>query len=141
MLINWKRKEGYNMLSWDIKPTESINGISFGENRKRVREAINLEYKEFKKNAFSKNTTDNYGFCHVYYDENDNLVAVEFFDDIELTINNMRILPGKTSEIKSIIDDLEFDGYGYISNKYSVGISETDGNIESILFGKKNYYN
>lgn len=129
------------MLSWDIKPTESINGISFGENRKRVREAINLEYKEFKKNAFSKNTTDNYGFCHVYYDENDNLVAVEFFDDIELTINNMRILPGKTSEIKSIIDDLEFDGYGYISNKYSVGISETDGNIESILFGKKNYYN
>lgn len=129
------------MSSWEIKPTISVNGIAFGDTRQNVRKSINLDYKEFKKTSLSANTTDNYGFCHFFYDKNDCFVAVEFFDGIELTIDNKHIFPGKLSEIQSAVDDLEYDGYGYISKNKSIGISANGSEIESILFGKKDYYN
>ena len=57
------------MKKWIIVPNKKVGDIEFGMKRKTVREVIGEEYKEFKKNIFSKNTTDDYGEFHVYYNK------------------------------------------------------------------------
>ena len=38
-------------------------------------------------NEFDINTADNFGFCHVFYDENDKCEAIEIFDEVEVYVN------------------------------------------------------
>lgn len=121
-------------------PNEKIGDIVFGMKRSEVREILG-EYTEFKKTKFSKNTTDDFGFCHVFYDDNDCCEALELFENAEVEYNGKLIFPSTKSEIVNIIDDIEPDEYGGISKKYSLGFSVEDGdNICDMLFGKKDYY-
>jgi len=50
-------------------PLKSVNGIKFGMKREEVRKLLG-EYEEFKKSVLSTNTTDDFGYCHVYYNKN-----------------------------------------------------------------------
>lgn len=128
------------MFKWEVKPLEEINGIKFGMNREIVRNIIKTEFKEFKKSKFSKNTSDDFGFCHVFYNSSNEFIAIEFFKDIGLTINGKTIFPIFVSEIKSIFPDLEKDNNQYISKINSIGISTENEKVESILFGIEGYY-
>jgi hypothetical protein len=121
-------------------PLDSINGVKFGMKREMVRTIFGTEFKEFKKSTFSTTTTDDFGFCHVFYNENDECEAVEIFDDVEVYIENRLILPGSIDNIKSIITDFEEDDDSYISRTMSIGIYAPNQKIESILFGKIGYY-
>ena len=75
------------------------------------------EYTEFKKTKFNKNTTDDFGFCHVFYDDNDCCEALELFENAEVEYNGKLIFPSTKAEIVNIIDDIEPDEYGGISKK------------------------
>lgn len=129
------------MNSIRVKPIESVNGIKFGTSREEVRKQMGESFSEFKKSKFSKNTTDDFGFCHIYYDSDDNVEAFEIFDDVEVLIDDKVVFPADISIIASVINDLVDDGDGFISKSYSVGISMNEGNMECILFGKEGYYN
>lgn len=125
----------------DVIPNVKVNDIVFGMSRAEVRELLG-EAKEFKKGPYASNTTDDFGFCHVFYDKQNKCEAVEIFDDpgVEVYLDDTRIFPTDLDEAKVMVDDFEIDGSGLISISLSIYIDAPDGEMESILFGKKDYY-
>lgn len=121
------------------QPLKEVNGIKFGMKREDVRKIIG-EAKEFKKSKFSKNTTDDFGYCHVFYDDDDECEAIEIFNNTEVLIDETVVFPINISEIKTIIKDLVEDEGSFISKSQSIGIYAPNGNMESILFGNIGYY-
>ena len=118
---------------------ESVGKIKFGMTRKEVRE--NYEVKgEFIKNGFSENSTNDLGFCHVYYNNEGKCEAVEVFDDVEVYVGGKMIFPTSFEEAKNIEKTLEEDEDGMLSIEMSIGIYGPDREMESILFGEKGYY-
>ncbi len=122
-----------------VTPLEGVNGISFGTNREAVRNTFG-QCIEFRKSSFSKNTTDDFGTFHVFYDTDNRFNAIEVFE-AEVVVNETRIFPGTVSDARKLIDDLVSDEEDYwISKKWSVGIYAPGGDIEGILFGAADYY-
>ena len=127
------------MKKWIIVPNKKIGDIEFGMKRKIVREVIGEEYKEFKKNIFSKNTTDDYGEFHVYYNGS-KCEAVEIFEG-EVVYKGFNIMKLNLQKIKELFEDLKEDGENYyLSQKYSIGITMDGNKIDAILLGEKDYY-
>ena len=121
-----------------VVPQEKVGDVSFGMTRDEVR-GIFGDYTEFNKTKMSKSTTDDFGFCQVFYNDN-KCEAVELFDTADVIVNGTHIFSSDISEVKSLFPDLREDGDGLISNTSSVGICISDGKIKSILFGCKGYY-
>lgn len=119
----------------NVIPLEEVDGIKFGTDRNVVRKKIG-DYSEFKKTPFSNNTTDNFGFCHVYYDDNNKFEAIEIFD-AEVYIGDRKVFPVNVNQLSDIIDDFDDE---LISVSKSIGIYAPDGYPESILLGCKGYY-
>lgn len=128
------------MDKWNVQPLKKVNNIEFGMKRAMVRQTLSVEAKEFKKSKYSKVTTDDFGFCHVFYNAEDECEAVEIFDDITVYIGDMLVFPGTISDVKAIFNDLEKESDDYISKSQSVGIYAPRGIIESILFAVEGYY-
>ena len=122
-----------------VEPLKKVDKIEFGMERELVRKLYG-KYEEFKKSEYSENTTDDFGSFHVYYDENNKCEAVEIFDDVEVTVNGEKIFPVKIEEAQKIESSLVRDEEGLISIEKSIGIYAPDEDMESILFGKKGYY-
>lgn len=126
-----------------VRLLESVGDITFGMERSKVREILG-EHKEFKKSKFSKNTTDDFGICHVYYDLEDKCMAIELFKGITIKIGEQIILPNEFEVVCNILSnidkELEVDTDGCMSINYSIGVYAPNKTIESILFGKEGYY-
>ena len=123
-----------------FNPNESVGKVKFGMERAEVRSVFPGFKKEFKKNIFSRNTTDEFEYCHVYYDKNDKCNAVELFAGNELIYKNKNLFTLASSDLKKFFPDVIEEYGSYISKKYSVGISFEDGKVDSILVGCKDYY-
>lgn len=123
-----------------VIPLKSVGEIHFGMKREEVRDILGVEAKEFRKTKFSANTTDDYGFCHVYYNSNDECEAVEIFDEIQVSVGGNIIFPGGLENAKNLISDFEEECGTYISKSNSIGIYAPTGKLESILFGVRGYY-
>ena len=122
-------------------PLIGVANITFGMNRQEIRQTLSGFKKEFQKSPLDLKKVDDFGYCHVYYDDNDRCEAVEFFTEVEIQINGQKVSPGKIETIKGLITDLIEEDEGFwISKSYSVGITAPDGEIETILFGCANYY-
>lgn len=128
------------MVVWNIKPNEKVENLKFGDDRAKVREILGNNYTEFKKSKLSKNTTDDFGGFHVFYDEKNRLEAIEFFEGVELKIDDIKIFPGKLDTLLKLFDGFIDDGYGFINKDKSIGLTNKNETIESILVGKKDYY-
>ena len=89
--------------------------------------------------------TDDYEKFHIYFDDNYNFEAVEIFKGANVNYNG-DILSNKYSEVlsyfKKIYNDIEEDGFGFTSIAGSIGVyyENNDDLVDSILFGKENYY-
>ncbi len=128
------------MDNWSAQPLIEVNGIEFGMNRKEVRKVLSGEVREFRKSKFSKSTTDDFGTCHVYYDNNDKCEAIEVFGDVTVSIADKVIFPSDIKTIEKMISDIAEEDGSYISKQLSIGIYAPNGKMESILFGAKGYY-
>lgn len=120
-------------------PLVEVAGIKFGWSRNKVRETLGSA-EEFKKSKFSKNTTDNFGFCHVFYDEDNKFEAIELFEECSVFVNEQLVFPTSVHDAESVLGKMEYDGYSYLNANNAIGITAPDGRMESILFGKKGYY-
>lgn len=120
-------------------PLSEVSGVKFGMKRCDVRKIFG-EATEFKKSKFSKTTTDDFGFCHVFYNLNNECEAIEIFDEIEVQINDTSVFPNDMDKLKSMLPDIEEDSCGFISKSKSIGVYAPYGKMESILFGCKGYY-
>ncbi|MCD8104530.1 MAG: outer membrane protein assembly factor BamE [Lachnospiraceae bacterium] len=127
------------MEKWTAQPTQEVNGIRFGMNREEVRKLLGTA-KEFKKTKFSLTTTDDFGICHVFYNEQDQCEAIEIFSDVEISVNGQVIFPADVAQAKLLIEDLVMEDDSLISESLSIGIYAPGGRMESILFGEAGYY-
>ena len=126
-------------MRFDAVPTVSVNVVAFGMSREKVRSLLGTA-AEFYKGKDAVNTTDNFKFCHVAYDENNKCEAIEIFDESEVYVNGSLIFPTDFETAKKVIEDLEEDDDGLISISKSIGIYAPCGDMESIVFGKEGYY-
>ncbi len=125
-------------------PTESVGQIKFGMSRSEVRTAVGKAFSEFRKSKFSANTADDFGYMHVFYDAKDNCEAVEVFDDCIIEVDGVCLIPcGKAAAdewLKARDAAAEISPDNSTSNALSIGIGASDGKVESILFGRADYY-
>lgn len=126
-------------MKFDVVPMESVNEVRFGMKRKDVRDLLG-NAREFIKFEGNTTTTDDFGFCHVFYDREDKCEAIEIFEESEVFINGNLVFPTDFATAKSIVKSLDEDDEGLISFEDSIGIYAPDGKMESILIGKKGYY-
>lgn len=122
----------------NVIPLESVENVKFGMVRSEVR-SVWGDAQEFKKTPYSKNTTDDFGFCHVFYDESDRCEAIEIFD-AEVFVDGKQIYPISTKKALDLFPDLQEDDDGLLSRDRSIGIYAPDHKMESILFGTEGYY-
>ena len=123
-----------------VEPLKGIDEISVGISREEVRKYFGNNFEEFKKSKFSKNTTDDYGYCHIFYDKDNKFEAIEFFDEVTIIIDDIIVFPNRIEVIKKVSDDFEKDEESYISKEKSIGIYAPNDIMESILLGMKGYY-
>lgn len=125
----------------NVELLKSVNSVEFGSEREKVREFFG-EFNEFAKTDFNENTSDDFGFAHVFYDKHNCFEAIEIFGEAEVKINGQTVFPQNIQTAQKIIENLNADGNEYYTSvNKSVGIYAPDGQIESILFAGKNYYN
>lgn len=128
--------------TWKVIPTRKVGPIQIGANRASVYSALGQPKNAFKKSKNSGNNTDNYGYCHVYYDQNDAVEAVEVFPEITLMLGGNQLSPGTLNDAAGPLSiDIKEKG-SYLDSKKSIGISfnvETQ-QVESILCARSGYY-
>ena len=126
-----------------IIPYEGIENTHFGDSRETVRASLG-ECKEFKKSKFSSNTTDDFGFCHVFYTKDNKVDAIEFFPEANITLMGKPLFSLTFSELKGFLSDgrAEEDSTGAKFPKHGLSAYAPDlSRIESILIYSKSYYN
>jgi len=128
----------------DFSPYNGAGKIKLNTARDEVRKTLGA-FKEFKKTKFSKNTTDDFSFCHVFYNEQNKVNAVEFFDTTELLYKGKNLFSFQFSEIKSFLKnnstDFQEDSSGLRSDDIGLSVySPEKKGIETILIYTQGYY-
>ncbi|MEE0264641.1 MAG: hypothetical protein UD936_03350 [Acutalibacteraceae bacterium] len=128
------------MMKFNIIPNEAVGDVLFGMTREEVRGILTGFKAEFKKSIYSENTTDDFGCCHVFYDEHNKCNAIEFFEKCELIYNDVNLFELSPDELKSIFPDMTEEYGSYCSLKSSIGAIFEEDVMDSILIGCKDYY-
>ena len=128
------------MMQFRIVPSESVGKVLFGAERNEVRSILNGFKGEFKKSKFSKTTTDDFGYCHVFYNKDNQCNAVEFFEECELLYKGKDLFKISVLELKKLFPDIKEEYGSYISVMASIGVVFNGDAVESILIGCKDYY-
>jgi len=130
-----------NDIELSVRPLVDVDGIRFGTSRNEVRTILGNGYREFRKSAFSVNTTDDYGRFHVFYDCENRFEAIEIFSPVTVKLNGCKIFPIPLSEaVKEVPSLTKGEGDSLISKTCSIGLYVLDGEPESILFARGGYY-
>lgn len=123
-----------------VTPLVGFENVNFGMARSEVRHILGTPIREFKKSKYSKNTTDDFGSYHVFFDMDDKLEAVEFFEETLISDNQGNDFPKAAEALNKLPYHFKVDSDSYICSEYSIGIYAPGGRIESILFACKGYY-
>ena len=128
----------------NVEPLRRVDRVEFGMSRNSVREIFGTEFREFKKSKSSVNTTDDFGFAHVFYDANNVCVAIELFNECVVSVGTTCLMPCDRQSfcgwIKSVDAEAEIRDTDATSIALSIGVTFVDGKIDSILFAKEGYY-
>jgi hypothetical protein len=133
------------MYKLDFLPYMGTGQIKFDSLRDDVRKTFG-SFKEFKKTKFSKNTTDNFSFCHVFYDEKNKVEAFEFFDSSDFQFKEKNLFSFSFAELKSFLENntinFQENESGLRSDAIGLSVYSPDKEkIESILIYRKGYFN
>lgn len=88
---------------------------------------------------------ENYGFCHIYYDTDGRSVAIEFIEPAEVFFCGINLLGERAKKIKRKFkkwdSDIIVDCDGFVSLKYSIGITICEGVVDGVMVAQKDYLN
>lgn len=112
------------MKTFEIILGKSVGDINLGMPRDNVRQLLG-EYREFNNNLIKMNSYDQFAFCNIGYDQNNNVdfISIFIFKNIELTLENKSISNMSSLELFSFIYnmdksvDLENGGVSFENNK------------------------
>ena len=132
------------MYKMDFLPYNGAGHIKLCLEREEIRKTLGA-FKEFKKTKFSKNTTDDFSFCHVYYSAQNKIDAVEFFNETEFLFKGKNLFSLPFSELKTFLKsnsiDFQEDDSGLRSDDIGLSVYSPDkGKIETLLIYKRGYY-
>ena len=126
-----------------IESKKKVGDIEFGNERNLIR-SIFKEFKEFKKSKFSKNTTDDFEICHVYYNIDNKCEAVEFFNESEIIFNEINLFDLNYSDVQKMFSKLDTNlitnSYEITSKEIGISISFSDRKPETILVFSEGYF-
>ena len=133
------------MYKVDFLPYNGAGQIKFDSAREETRKTLSTFKEEFRKTKFSKNTTDDFSFCHVFYNEQNKVEAVEFFETTEFLFKGKNLfllsLTGLKSLLKSNSIDFQEDDSGLRSDAIGLSVFSPDKEkIDTILIYQKGYY-
>lgn len=127
---------------YKLDPCKGFDNIKFSEKRDDVRMKLG-QHKEFKKNIFSKNSSDDFGDFHAYYDENNTLEAVEFFEG-NVYLAGDKLFPNSKSALFEILK--KSDGNAALtedsisSSTLYISVYAPDEKAESLLIHREGYF-
>ena len=125
-----------------VEPYKGFNDVSFGELRNTVRKKLGV-YTDFKKNKFSKNTADDFGNLHTFYDEKNTLEAVEFFKG-ELYLEGRKLFPTKKDELFTVLSNTDHEAIvsndSVESKMLGIHAYAPSDTVESLLIYRVGYY-
>jgi len=132
------------MPKFEIIPYKKAGDITFQLTREAVRKLLG-EFTEFKKTKASKRTTDNFKFCHVYYDKDDKVEAIEFLEENELLYEGKNLFSMSYNELLQFVNekklDYKEDDQDVIIEDIGIAVYAPDKRrIEAILVYRKGYY-
>lgn len=132
------------MKKYTWKPLESIGHIIFSDNRENIRSLLG-EYTEFKKTEFSKNTTDDFGYCQIFYDTENNCEAVEFSVNATIIVYSDTFLTDLNFEeakkfLQARDEKIEISTDNITSKALGIAVYAPNGEVESLLFFRKGYF-
>lgn len=125
------------------------------EGEKEVK--LNLMSNEIKEafsvkasSKFNKDggVAEDFGFCHVFYDDLGKSKAIEFFEPSQIIFNGVQLINSNYLKIEEFFKQLDdnlcyLGGAGFCSLKLQLGVfapSAPNGNVETVLLGRKGYY-
>lgn len=130
-------------MGYEIELGKSFSGICFGADRQATRDNLEMDFREFKKNKFSKNTTDAYDGFHIFYSANNTFEAVEVFPSTVIVVSGA-VIPWDYDIIKAWI--LKIDSTAKITEdeitsvKCGLSLYAPNFEIESITFAQPQYF-
>lgn len=132
------------MSKFEIIPYKKVGDISFQLTREAVRKLLG-KFREFKKSKSSAKTTDDFTFCHVFYDKDDKVEAVEFFAENELVYEGKNLFSMSYNEFMQFLKEKKLnhkeDDSGIIIDSLGIAAYIPDKRkIESILVYRSGYY-
>jgi hypothetical protein len=131
------------MKTFELIPTIKCGEVSFHTDRTSVRTSLG-RYKTFRKSRTSENTTDDFGYCHTYYNQSEQLIAIEFFPETDLRYEGYELFKLTSAELASLIcsNDAETidDSYYLTSKKLGIGAEFDENKVNSILVCTSDYY-
>jgi len=132
------------MHKFEIIPYNKVGDISFKMKRANVRKLLG-EFSEFKKSKSSEKTTDDFKFCHVFYDKEDKVEAVEFFEESGLVYEGKKLFSMSYNELLQFVKEKKFDynddDTGVIIEDIGIAAyAPGKRGIESVLVYCKGYY-
>jgi hypothetical protein len=132
------------MKTMNFIPLKSYDSIRFGMTREEIRGILGDDYVEFKRNEFSKNSSDSYDNLNliVEYDETDICEAIELDRGIvyhdgtnlfQLSFSNLKkVYIPKSNNYKEESEEISFYDLGFSC----IGDEEEDEVVSILLFSK-----
>jgi len=128
---------------FELVPTVKCGELDFLTDRANVRLLLG-KYDTFIKSKSSEKATDDFGFCHVYYNKFDQLIAIEFFPEADLQFSGEKLflLPAKelVNLVKSYDEKVVIDEYSVFSKDLGISAEIDEGYIKSVLVCTADYY-
>lgn len=87
---------------FEIVPTIKCGELDFLTDRVNVRKLL-CKHSTFTKSKSSENSTDDFGFCHVYYNTSNQLIAIEFFLEADLRLYGEKIFWLSAEELANLL--------------------------------------
>lgn len=128
---------------FELVPTVKCGELAFLTDRTNIRELLG-KYSTFTKSKLSENTTDDFGFFHVYYNASNQLIAIEFFLEVDLQLYGEKLLLLSAEELANLLKSYDeavvIDEYSILSKALGICAEVDEGEIKSALVCTSDYY-
>lgn len=129
---------------FELEPTIKCGELIFLADRANVRKLLG-KFSTFIKSKFSENSTDDFGYCHAYYNKSDQLIAIEFFPEADLRFKGEKLFSLSVSYLSNLLKSYDeaviIDEYSIFSKVLGICAEIDEGDIKSILVCTADYYN
>lgn len=128
---------------FELVPTIKCGELAFLTDRENVRLLLG-KYDTFIKSKYSENSTDDFDFCHAYYNTSNQLIAIEFFPEADLRLYEEKLFMLPVEELENLLklydDAVVKDEYSIFSKPLGICAEIYEGDIKSILVCTADYY-